>query len=157
MLRVALTKLATGSDAYDHAYNEAMARIESQLPDEVDLAKQARMWITCAKRAFTTTELRHALGVEVGEPALDEDNLPELEGIVSCCCGLVTVDEESGIIRLVHFTTQDYFQRTQKQWFPNAESEITTICVTYLSFNVFGSGLCQTDADFEERLHSNPF
>jgi len=94
--------------------------------------------------------------VEVGESALDEDNLPQIEDIVSVCAGLVTVDDESHIIRLVHYTTQEYFKRMQKDWFPNAETEITTTCVTYLSFKVFESGFCQTDKEFEERLRSNP-
>ena len=75
--------------------------------------------------------------------------------MVSVCAGLVTVDEDSNIIRLVHYTTQEYFERTQTVWFPNAESNITTTCVTYLSFSTFKSGFCQTDAEFEERLQLN--
>jgi hypothetical protein len=59
------------------------------------------------------------------------------------------------VIRLVHYTTQEYFERTQQDWFPNAESKITRICVTYLSFSIFESGFCQTDAEFEERLRLN--
>lgn len=74
----------------------------------------------------------------------------------SLCAGLVTVDGESGIIRLVHHTTQEYFERTRKQWFPNAQSEITTICVRYLSFSTFENGFCKTDDEFEERLGSYP-
>jgi hypothetical protein len=68
--------------------------------------------------AYYISELQHALAVEVGEAELDEENLPEIEDIVSVCAGLVTIDEESGIIRLVHYTTQEYFERTQRQWFP---------------------------------------
>jgi hypothetical protein len=33
--------------------------------------------------------------------------------MVSVCAGLVTIDEESNIIRLVHHTTQEYFERSQ--------------------------------------------
>ena len=47
-------------------------------------------------------------------PKLDEENLPEIEDMVSVCAGLVTIDEESNIIRLVHYTTQEYFERTQE-------------------------------------------
>jgi ankyrin repeat protein len=112
-------------------------------------------WITCAKRPLTTTELQHALGVEVSEAELDEENLPHVGDIVSVCAGLVTIDEESGIIRLVHYTTQQYFERTQRRWFPDALTNITLICVTYLSFDVFRSGFCQSDNKFEERLRSN--
>jgi len=136
-------------------YKNVMERIQGQGMDITGLAKQVLSWITCAKRPLTTSELQHALAVEVGEPELEGDNLPEIEDIVSVCAGLVGVDEESGTIRLVHYTTQEYFERTQKDWFPNAESDITTTCVTYLSFSVFGSGFCQTDSEFEERLRSN--
>jgi len=129
-----------------------MERIEGQLMDEEELAKQVLSWITCAKRPLTTSELEHALAVEPEESQLDEENLCRAEDMVSVCAGLVTIDEESGIIRLVHYTTQEYFERTQSQWFPQAESEITTTCITYLSFNVFESGLCQTDDEFEKRL-----
>jgi hypothetical protein len=78
-----------------------MNRIEGQVTDQEELAKQVLSWITCAKRPLTTTELQHALAVEFGEPELDEENLPQIEDMVSVCAGLVTVDEESGIIRLV--------------------------------------------------------
>ena len=133
-----------------------MLRIEGQLADQKELAEQVLSWITCAKRPLTTSELQHALAVEVGEPELDTNNIPDIEDMVSVCAGLVTIDEESGIIRLVHYTTQEYFERTQKEWFLNAEAEITTICVTYLSFGVFETGFCQTDDKFKERLRSNP-
>jgi hypothetical protein len=134
-----------------------MERIEGQLRDQEQLAKHVLSWITCAWRPLTTTELQHALGVEDGESKLDEENLSQIEDIVSVCAGLVTVDEESRIIRLVHYTTQEYFDRTQKRWFPDAETNITLICVTYLSFDVFEGGFCQTEDKYKERLWSNPF
>lgn len=133
-----------------------MERIEGLVKDQHDLAKQTLSWITCAMRPLTTSELQHALAVEEGRADFREDNISDVEDIVSVCAGLVTVDEESGTIRLVHYTTQEYFERTQTQWFPDAESDITNICVTYLSFSVFGTGFCETDAEFEERLDFNP-
>ncbi|KAL2140845.1 hypothetical protein VTI28DRAFT_3172 [Corynascus sepedonium] len=154
-VRAALQALHTGSQAYDHAYNDAMNRIEGQLKDQEQLAKQVISWITCAKRPLSTTELQHALGVEVGETELDLDNIPLIEDIVSVCAGLITVDEESNIIRLVHYTAQEYFERTWKRWFPNAQVDITDICSTYLSFSSFKSGSCRTDAEFEDRLRLN--
>ncbi|KFZ16434.1 hypothetical protein V501_02227 [Pseudogymnoascus sp. VKM F-4519 (FW-2642)] len=155
-IRTALKELSTGNDAYDDAYNDAMERIEGQLAGEKELSKQVLSWITCAKRPLTTSELEHALAVELGELQFDEENLSPIEDMVSVCAGLVTVDEESAIIRLVHYTTQEYFERTQKRWFPQAETDIARICVTYLSFNDFKTGICQTDEEFEERLQSNP-
>jgi ankyrin repeat protein len=93
--------------------------------------------------------------VEVGEAELDKENLPQIEDMVLVCAGLVTVDEESSIIRLVHYTTQEYFERTQNDLFPRAQSKITTTCVIYLSFNIFERGFCQTDDEFKKRLQLN--
>ncbi|KAL1856463.1 hypothetical protein Daus18300_010730 [Diaporthe australafricana] len=138
------------------AFDQAMERINGQKAGFRELAKKVLSWITCAKRPLATLELQHALAVEVGESELDEENLPQIEDMVLVCAGLVTVDDESGVIRLVHYTTQEYFERTQKDWFPDAETEITTICVTYLSLSVFETGFCESDETFEERLQSNP-
>ena len=129
-----------------------MQRIEGHDVDSQNLAKDVLSWIVCAKRPLNTSELQHALAVEVGESELDEDNLPLIEDMVSVCAGLVTVDEESGIIRLVHYTTQEYFQQTQKLWFPYAEDNITKICASYLSFHAFESGPCPFFYEFQDRL-----
>ncbi|PMD60184.1 ankyrin repeat protein, partial [Hyaloscypha bicolor E] len=151
-IRTAIAKLPTGINIYDYIYNDVMGRIEGQLQDQEELAKQVLSWIMCAKRPLTITELQYALAIEVSDSKLDEENLPQLEDIVSVCTGLVTIDEESGIIRLVHYITQEYFERIQRQWFPDAQINITTMYVTYLSFNEFESGICPNDKEFEQRL-----
>jgi AraC-like DNA-binding protein len=163
-IRVALRTLQKESKAsihdsakaLDQAYEQAMKRIEGQVADSYTLAKQVLSWITCAWTPLTTLELRHALAVEMNESELDEDNLPDIEDMVSVCAGLVTIDQQSDIIRLVHYTAQEYFERTQELWFPNAQNDLTRTCVTYLSFDAFETGFCPTDQDFEERLHLNP-
>ncbi|RYP77344.1 hypothetical protein DL771_001139 [Monosporascus sp. 5C6A] len=111
-IRKALTKLSTGSEAYDTAYREAMERIEGQLKDQGELAKQVLSWITCAKRPLTTTELQHALAVEEGNTELDEGNIPQIEDVVSVCAGLVTIDKESDIIR----DAKGNYNRTPLSW-----------------------------------------
>lgn len=86
------------------------------------------------------------------------DNLPQIEDMVAVCAGLVVVDEESGIIRLVHYTAQEYFKwaQTQRKWFPDAERDIAVACVTYLSFDIFSTGRCHNIEELWERLWSNP-
>ena len=90
-----------------------MERIEGQLQGHARRARQVLAWITCAERPLHKSELQHALGVELGERVLDKENIPDTEVLVSVCAGLVTVDEESSIVRLVHYTTQEYFEETQ--------------------------------------------
>src|SRR5882762_4311390 len=103
-IRIALDRLPTGSEAYDHAYKSAMERIEEQDTDGKGLAKRVLLWITCARRPLTTTELQHALATEAGKSEFNKKRQPHVEDMVSVSAGLVTVDEESNIIRLVHYT-----------------------------------------------------
>ncbi|RDW57292.1 hypothetical protein BP5796_12742 [Coleophoma crateriformis] len=154
-LQNALANLRSGSNAYNYAYEDAMIRIQGQVADQKELAKQVLLWITCANRPLTATELQHAIAVEADKKELDENNISDIEDIVSVCAGLVTVDEKSSIIRLVHYTTQEYFARTYQHWFPNAAIEIATTCITYISFHVFASGLCRTFDEYKNRLQSN--
>jgi ankyrin repeat protein len=144
-------KLEVLNDAYD----ETMKRIEQQKPGLSDLAKKTLAWITYAQRQLTTVELQHALAVEVDDSEFDRDRVTGINRIVSVCSGLVAINKESGIIQLVHYTTQKYFEQMIETWFPNAQYYITGICVTYLSFSAFETGPCRTDDEFEARLKSN--
>ncbi|CAG9983821.1 unnamed protein product [Clonostachys byssicola] len=155
-VRRALKALPTGSTAYDETYEAAMERIGSQTNTK-GFAASVLAWITLARRPFKTSELRHALAVEVGEAEFDQGNLPHIDDVVAVCAGLVVVDKESDIVRLVHYTTQQYFERTQRDWFPSAEADITAACVTYLSYETFKSGGFWTQTELEQRLSLHKF
>jgi hypothetical protein len=152
-----LVKLPKGSEALEAVYNGGIERIKGQLPGKIMLARRVLSWITYAQRLLTTGELCYVLAVESGEPELDPDNIPDVEDMVSVCAGPVAVDDESNIIRLVYYTTQEYFERIQENWNPQAQHEIAVVCLTYLSFNNFRSGSCPNDEEFESRLEKNVF
>jgi ankyrin repeat protein len=155
-VRSALEKLSKGSEVLDQAYGEAIERIEGQLPGNRARAKSVLSWITYALRPLTTGELCHALAVE-GDKELDQDNIPDVEDVVSVCAGLVTIDKESNIIRLVHYTTQEYFERIREDWNPSAQQEIASTCLNYLCLDTFRSGSCLSDKDFESRVEQYVF
>jgi len=134
----------------DETYDQAMERITSQSEDYSALAKNVLAWVSSAVRPLTVTELQHALAVELATTELDEDNIIEEELLVSVCLGLVEVDRMSAIIRLVHFTAQDYFVRTRLKLFPEAQKMIATACLSYLMLDFF-----QEDFILEENLPSN--
>ncbi|KAI0550027.1 hypothetical protein F4679DRAFT_544525 [Xylaria curta] len=145
------------NDVLDEAYDQAWKRIHSQKKGHQSLGRRVLCWITCAKRPLTTLELQHALAVKVGDTKLDKDNLREADIMTHVCAGLVTVDEISGIIRLVHYTTQQYFEQRRGRLFLNEEPEIAINSISYLSFDVFDAGLCNSQEDFQRRLKLNPF
>jgi hypothetical protein len=133
-----------------------MERIEAQDADSQKLAKHVLSWIISAKRHIIAVELQHAFAVEVGKPELNEKNLPEIEDMVSVCAGLVNIDKQSYIIRLVHYTAQEYFERTKTSWFPNAQRDITETCVTYLSFTAFETYFYPMYLNVEAQLRYYP-
>jgi Ankyrin repeats (3 copies) len=113
-------------------------------------------WIVHARRSLTTEELRHALAVEASTCRLDEKNLCLVEDILSSCAGLVVID--SNIIRLVHYTTQEYFQRHGLKSFEDIQRDIiATSCLTYLSYDVFTEGYLEDWKRLQYRLQHNPF
>ncbi|KLJ06231.1 hypothetical protein EMPG_10341 [Blastomyces silverae] len=156
-IRKALEKLPRGSNAYDAVYQNTMERIENQPPVQVDLAKRIISWIVCTRRPLKVIELRHALAVEPQENELDQTNLPDENMMLSTCAGLVTVDSKSRIIRLVHYTAQQYFDRTQASWFLMAHKDIATTCLAYLSFDVFSSRTSERDEERELLLKKYRF
>ncbi|KAF7546323.1 hypothetical protein G7046_g9333 [Stylonectria norvegica] len=130
-VRSALAKLPTGSTAYDDAYQEAMARIESQDCDSKDLALRALLIVTCARRPLTTDELCYALSLEPECQDLDVSNVPEIEDVAADCAGILSIDVESNIVRLVHKSTQEYFERNKARWFPAANQIMVDLCLRY--------------------------
>ncbi|KAF1994409.1 hypothetical protein P154DRAFT_527092, partial [Amniculicola lignicola CBS 123094] len=150
-----LEKLTKGAAALDEAYRGAIKRIEEQLAEDRSLARRTIAWVSYAQRPLTSQELCHALAIEPGDIELYSDNAYDVEDIISVCAGLVTIDEESNVIRLVHYTTQEYFERIRSDWNPDAQEEIATTCLTYLAFDTFRSGSCPSDEKFEERIREN--
>jgi hypothetical protein len=127
------------------------------MPNQRELARKALSWIKHVQRPLTVEELRHALAVKLGDKELNQKSIPKIEVVVSVCAGLVTVDEKSNTVRLVHYTAQEYFERVRLGWNVGAQEEIATACLTYLSFDIFRSGSCDSDGAFEERIAENGF
>ncbi|KAJ7444171.1 ankyrin repeat domain-containing protein [Mycena latifolia] len=120
-----------------HTYDEAMERINHQTEEDRQLGILALTWVSNAKRLLSVAELREALAIEPGSTFLDVDNLLDMDIILAACAGLIIVDEAVSVIRLIHYTTQDYLDSIQSQHFPLAHTMIVSTCLTYLSFPEF--------------------
>lgn len=144
-LKKALAALPTGSSAYDSAYLDVVERIEMQNQDERDLAKDILAWLTLAKRPLRVEELRAAVAVQEAGSHLYEENLIDMDYMVSVCAGLVTVDERSQSVSLIHYTTQEYLERTRAAWHPDADAAIAKPCITYLMSPAFDIEFVEMD------------
>jgi hypothetical protein len=65
---------------------------------------------------LTSEELQAELAVRVGDTEPDDENFVRIDEAIALCAGLLTVDTRSNIIRLIHFTTAEYFKRHGAQW-----------------------------------------
>ena len=129
----------SGSAASKIAYDETMNRIRGQEKGFCDLAIATLSWISLAKEPLTLRELQCALSVEPGDTAMDEANFVDQETLSSACAGLVVVDHESQIVRLAHYTTQEYFDSQKDVLFSDGQKLLATTCLTYLSFDAFSN------------------
>jgi hypothetical protein len=139
----------------DKTYEEALERIQRQPEDESKLAMRVLAWITHAIRPLKVGEIQHAIAVMNFEPddtTLDEEGLTDEAELITVCGGIAVIDQDSRVLRLVHYTTQEYFERHGREIFPSAQVDISRACIRYLSMDPFKDGPCATDMEMENRL-----
>ena len=123
----------TSGRGLEGAYTDTLDRIQEQCENQTILAMQALMWISRSERPLIVNELCHALAVEIGSTHLDSDKVPSIHTILSCCLGLIAVDEEASTVRLIHFTLHEYL-RDHSTLFPSPHGTMAEVCLTYLNF-----------------------
>ncbi|KAE8415238.1 ankyrin repeat-containing domain protein [Aspergillus pseudocaelatus] len=155
-IRRTLEMLPKISGAYDAAYNRIMHRIEQQPMNRRILASRVLSWIFRARRPLGIIELQHALAVTENSSSIDLDNIPAIGIIVDVCAGLVFADKSCGIVRLVHFTAQEYIDQSWIARFPDADVNIAKTCLTYLLYETFERGPTTTWEEYRQRLKDNP-
>ena len=123
----------TQGNGLSEAYTASLSRLKAQKGYKSILGLKVLMWVLYSERPLRTEELCHALGVEIGSAELDPENIPAIRTLMSSCLGLVTVEEFSSTVRLVHFTLQEHLLR-DPTLFHSPHLEIAEVCLTYLNF-----------------------
>jgi len=129
--RQKLNLIADGLGLGD-AYGATLDRIRGQGGEKARLGMAALMWISHAERPLKPDELLHALAIEIGSPDLNSDNILSIGTLLACCQGLVVIDKEASVVRLIHFTLQEYL-RAHPQLFNAPHSTIAETCLSYLN------------------------
>ncbi len=60
-------------------------------------------------------------------------------------------------VRSVHYTAQQYFERSHREKLREARLSLTTVSLKYLTLPNFSSGICTTDTAMSQRLERYPF
>jgi len=116
----------------EDVYGATLGRIKGQGGDKSRLGLAALMWISRSERPLNADELCHALAVEIGSSDLKTDNIPSIGTLLACCQGFIVVDGEASMIRLIHFTIQEYL-RAHPDLFDTAHSTMAETCLSYLN------------------------
>ena len=94
------TLKAFPSDIKD-VYHQTWSRILNNTPNNVRLAKTVLVWVSYAARSMTIEELRHAVATHPDTHKFERKRLVSPALLLSLCCGLVTVEEETKLVRLI--------------------------------------------------------
>jgi hypothetical protein len=85
----------------EDVYIQTWNRILEQDEDLVLVAKVTLAWVLYASRSMTVAELERAVATSPDTYKFDPDLLVPGPTLMSLCRGLITVEEESGIVRLI--------------------------------------------------------
>ncbi|KAF7505418.1 hypothetical protein GJ744_000964 [Endocarpon pusillum] len=151
-IRESLRKLP---EDLDSLYDGALQRIKRQDRRKAARADQVLTLINCAFRPLTMEEVRQALSIRPDDTVLDVEALPRVDSLLSACCGLVVVEDESQIVRLVHYTAEEYFARIHQYRGPEAHWNIAGTLITYLNFTTFATYPPSNDRKHHESIRSN--
>lgn len=153
-VRRALSRLSTN---LNEVFQSTIQRITNLPETRRDLALKALMWISHARRPLRPLELQQAMALRLDDADLDRDNFPPIRTIIDCCCGLVELDHESSIIRLVHHSLEEYLRDQDHGLFEDANLYITRMCLKYLKLESLKELPLKNRHDFALALEDMPF
>ena len=82
-------------------YRVAMDRIAKQNPDDKELAERVLVWVIYARSPLSLKALQYAISTLPGMTHIDSGSLVPEQLLTAVCAGLVIMDVNRGIMRLV--------------------------------------------------------
>ena len=157
-VRCALERLPT--DLFT-MYDQTIERIREQSKENAELGLKVLSFIFTAARPLYVDELRHALAIRAGDATLDTESLIDSEILLSVTAGLVSICDggayEDDFFEFVHHTLQEYLTAEQGRLFPNSQLDMARACLSFLSFDGYGAGLCGPAESVKIRKHRLDF
>ncbi|KAL6715324.1 hypothetical protein ACLMJK_007590 [Lecanora helva] len=119
----------------DVAFKDTIKRIENQPIGRAQLAMRALLWVSHAYRPLSKAELCEALAFQPGDTRLDKDDVPVAKHLIDYCCGLIILDDQGDLCRLMHHSLREFLLTNQEGVFSSGQQYITSTCLTYLAFD----------------------
>ena len=139
---------------------ERIKKQHSQSQTRSRLAFTVLQWLSTVRRPITTNELQHAIATRPGSSQLGALTDPKL--FVHCCFGLTIIDKETSVIRLVHFSVNEFLQERRDELFDDPDSTLAASCLTYMTLftekeSRAGDHLEWTNSPASVRVYKWPF
>ncbi|KAH6903548.1 hypothetical protein BKA70DRAFT_1194493 [Coprinopsis sp. MPI-PUGE-AT-0042] len=135
----------------EDVYQQTWKRIEAQAPEMAVIAKNALIWVLCAMRSLKIEELRHAVATCPDTHKFDRRRLVDEATLMGLCRGLVNVEEETNIVRFVHYTAKDVVKGLVSESSPYPHSLPAAVCMALLAEH----GFQQTNLTDERGLEAS--
>ncbi|KAH6909867.1 ankyrin repeat-containing domain protein [Coprinopsis sp. MPI-PUGE-AT-0042] len=140
----------------EDVYLQTWHRILQQRSSHVALAKTTLVWVLNASRSMTIEELEHAVATSPDSYKFEPDRLAPGSTLMAFCRGLVTFEEESRIVRLVHYTAKGTLQGLLSDSFPHPHAHLATVCITHLMECGFQNTTIRSEEEFTAALKADP-
>ncbi|KAH6903962.1 hypothetical protein BKA70DRAFT_1110126, partial [Coprinopsis sp. MPI-PUGE-AT-0042] len=114
-------------------YAKTWERILAQGPKQSNLAKLVLLWVTHAHGEMTVDLLRRAVATSPETYSFDTKRMVPEAILLSVCCGLVLVDKETRLVRLMHYTTWNAILPRILELFPIPHAPLAHICIIHLT------------------------
>ncbi|KAM7211112.1 hypothetical protein V8F06_013508 [Rhypophila decipiens] len=159
-VRRALTSLPEG---LDEIYNRILLQTP---PCDQELLHRALVWLAFSYLPLSLEELWEAVAIEPGSSSIDQESrLRSPEDLLSLGHSLICV-ASNGQVRLSHASVRDHLLSTSIRQRPDlakfaldpatAHRQLALTCLTYLCFDEFRKGPCQSDGEFCARIKKHP-
>lgn len=148
------------------AYAGALKRILNNEEPARGLALRALLWVTNSKKPLTKPQLLEVLALEKGMSSMDDDERldPDIPLTTDCADLLVLKD---GHYTLLHASLGDFLRSLSKKPFEGlagyrdlqvqAPKLLAEDCITFLKFDVFGTGPMRTEDEMDDLFERHPF
>lgn len=147
----------------EESYEATLTRIPEE---DRHLAMRVFQWLVCSIRPMTIEEVAEAISIEFGDTTgIPDHKLNNLEDILDICSGLVGLTNDTGILVFTHFTVKEYLMSerisegpvSSYQINPTAiHNELAKFCLTYISYEDFDFGPCETNDELKCRFERYP-
>ncbi|KAH6903934.1 ankyrin repeat-containing domain protein [Coprinopsis sp. MPI-PUGE-AT-0042] len=148
----------------EEIYAKTWERILAQAPKYSNLAKLVLLWITHANGEMTIDTLRRAVATSPETHVFEPKRMVPEALLISVCCGLLSVDDKTRIVRLIHYTTRDAILPRILELFPIPHALLAHVCIAHVTacgFQDYGKTAIndetceQRGKDFKTLIHND--